>query len=269
MSWSVIARKEFRDASRSRTLWILTALFVLITAGAAYVVGFALSSSPGAEATGTTLVSALTGRASFLLTSFVPILGLMASYVSVVGERDSGSMKLLLGLPQSRRDVVVGKFVGRSAVLAVALLVGFFAGFVVMLSYEELSVLNYAVFVLLTTALGTVYVSVGVGVSATVASRSRAAASVVGFYIFLKVLWDTFPSVVPRGIVYATTGSLSPPDWYGFLTALSPNVAYTNLAAGFLERGIGSLEAFSAIVIAVWIAVPVALGYLRFRRVDV
>ncbi|MFP4175053.1 MAG: ABC transporter permease [Halobacteriales archaeon] len=269
MSWSVVARKEFRDASRSRTLWILTALFVLIIAGAAYVVGFALSSGPGAEATGTALVSALTGRASLFLTSFVPILGLMASYASVVGERASGSVKVLLGLPHSRRDVVLGKFVGRSAVLAVALLVGYFAGFVVMLSYEELAVVDYLGFIILTTLLGVVYVAVGVGVSAGVASRSRAAASVVGVYIFLKVLWDAFPAVVPRAVVYLTTGTLSPPDWYDFLVALGPNAAYTNLSAGYLERDFGSLEAFSAVVILAWVVVPVALGYARFRASDV
>ena len=268
MSWSVIARKEFRDASRSHTLWILTALFVLLIAGAAYVVGTALSAGPQVDATGTALVSALTGRASFFLTSFVPILGLMASYVSIVGERASGSAKILLGLPHSRRDVVVGKFVGRAAVLAAALLVGFFAGFVVMLSYDELAVFDYLVFVFLTTVLGVVYVAVGVGVSASVASRSRAAASVVGFYIFMKVLWDTFPSIVPRGIVYAVTGSLSPPDWYPFLVALGPNASYTNLASGYLEGEFGSLEYFSAAVTVVWIVVPLALGYVRFRRAD-
>jgi ABC-2 type transport system permease protein len=268
MSWSVVARKEFRDASRSHTLWILTALFVLLIAGAAYVVGTALSAGPQVDATGTALVSALTGRASLFLTSFVPILGLMASYASVVGERTSGSAKFLLGLPHSRRDVVLGKFVGRAAVLAAALFVGFFAGFVVMLSYDRISPVSYLGFVLLTTVLGTVYVAVGVGLSASVASRSRAAASSVGVYIFMKVLWDTFPSVVPRGIVYAVTGSLSPPEWYVFLTALGPNVAYTNLSAGLIERDFGSLEALSAVVIAVWIALPVAVGYVRLRRSD-
>lgn len=268
MSWSVIARKEFRDATRSRTLWILTALFVLIIAGAAYVVGFALSAGPQVDATGTALVSALTGRASFFLTSFVPILGLMASYASIVGERASGSAKVLLGLPHSRRDFVVGKFVGRAAVLTAALLVGFAAGFVVLLTYDEMSLVNYLGFVVLTTVFGVVYVGVGVGVSASVASRSRAAASAVGVYIFLKVLWDAFPSVVPRAIVYAFTGSISPPDWYPFLVALGPNDAYTNLASGFLERDFGSLEAFSALIIVAWVAVPVALGYARLRRAD-
>lgn len=267
MSWTVIARKEFRDASRSRTFWILAALFVLIIAGAAYVVGFALSSGPQVDATGTALVSALTGRASFFLTSFVPILGLMASYASVVGERASGSAKILLGLPHSRRDVALGKFAGRTAVLAAALLVGFFAGFVVLLTYDEISPVDYLGFIFLTTVLGTVYVAVGVGISATVSSRSRAAASAVGFYIFMKVLWD--PSVIPRVIVYFTTGSLSPPDWYDYLIALGPNVAYTNLASGFLERELGTLELYSALVVVAWIALPVAVGYVVFRGSDV
>lgn len=269
MNWTVIARKEFRDASRSRSLWALTALLVLLVPVAVYVVGFVLSTSPSLNSTGRALASALTQEGSVFITSLVPVLGLMAAYASIVGERTSGSLKLLLGLPYSRRDVVLGKFVGRAAVLAAATLAAFAVGFLVLLTYDELAVVDYAFLVLLTTVLGVVYVGVGVALSASIRTRSRAAAAAVGVFFFFKFLWDT--SALPRGVVYAVTRDtdliFSPPGWYDYLNALGPNVAYTNVAAGYIE-GFGNVETFSVAVLAAWIVVPLVLGYLRFESTD-
>lgn len=269
MNWSVIARKEFRDSSRSRSLWALAALLVLSIPAAVYVVGFLLSQTQASEATGTTLVALLTQQGSFFLTSLVPVLGLMAAYASIVGERSSGSLKILLGLPYSRRDVVVGKFVGRAAVLAAATVAAFAVGFLFLLTYDELAVLDYLFFVFLTTLLGTVYVAVAVGISAGVKTRSRAAAAAVGVFFFFKFLWDT--SLVPRIVVYVVerdAASLtSTPGWYEYLVAFGPNEAYSNVANGYLE-GFGSVELLSAAVLVAWVVVPVVLGYLRFETTD-
>jgi ABC-2 type transport system permease protein len=126
----------------------------------------------------------------------------------------------------------------------------------------------YLVLVLLTCVLGVVYVGVGVGLSAAIASRSRTAAAAVGFFVFFKILWDSFPSIAPRLILYITTGkALEQPDWYDSLLALSPNIAYSNVAAGFLN-GFGFVETFSVFVLSVWLVAPVTVGYLRFRGAD-
>ena len=270
MNWTVVARKEFRDASRSRSLWAVAAFMVLSVAAAVYAVGFLLSNTPGMEKTGTTLIGLLTQQGGFFITSVVPVLGLMVAYASIVGERSSGSLKLLLGLPYSRRGVVIGKFVGRAAVLAAATLAAFAVGFVFLLTYDELAVADYLFFFLLTTVLGTVYVAVAVGISAGARTRSRAAAAAVGVFFFFKFLWDT--SAVPRGVVYAATQDIDTvfgdlPGWYDYLVALGPNDAYSNVAAGYLE-GFGNVEAFSAVVLVAWVVVPVFLGYLRFERSD-
>lgn len=267
--WKTVARKEFRDAGRSRSLWVLTAVMVLSVAAAVYVVGFVLSMGPESEATGTALLSGMTQQGRFFITSLVSVLGLMVAYASIVGERSSGSLKILLGLPYSRRDVVFGKFVGRVAVFVAATLAAFAVGFLVLLTYDSLAIVDYLFLVFLTTALGTVYVSVGVGLSAAVKTRSRAAAVAVGVFFFLKFLWDT--SAVPRGIAYAVTRDPSavatPPDWYEYLVALSPNVAYTNVSVGWLE-GFGNVETLSVAVVLVWIVVPVVFGWRVFERGD-
>lgn len=269
-SWLTVARKEFRDAARSRSLWALTALMILSVTAIVYVVGALLSAGPGVESSGTALVSLMTQEGSVFITSLVSVLGLMVAYASIVGERSSGSLKLLLGLPYSRRDIVLGKLVGRSAVFAAAALAAFASGSLVLLTYDEVAPVDYLFLVLSTTVLGFVYVSVAVALSASIKTRSRAAAAAVGVFFFFKFLWDS--SAVPRGILYAVTRDVSRlfddiPGWYDYLNALGPNVAYSNVAQGYLD-GFGNVETFSVVVLVAWVVLPVFLGYLRFESTD-
>jgi len=264
-SWTTVARKEFRDAGRSRSLWALTALMVLSVAVAVYIIGFLLSAAPENEITGAALVGGMAQQGRFFVTSLVSVLGLMVAYASIVGERSSGSLKLLLGLPYSRRDVVLGKFVGRSSVFAVATVVAFVVGFFVLLTYGLVSPIDYLFLVLLTTVLGVAYVSIGVALSASIRTRSRAAAVAVGVFFFFKFLWDT--SLVPRVVVYAVRRDMSVPGWYEYLVALGPNVAYSNVAGGYVGS-FGNVEMFSVAVLAFWVVIPLLFGWRVFEKSD-
>ncbi len=91
MKWLVVARKDVADAVRSRLFWGVVARFVVVTAGAA-----------GTPA----LIPALGGNATLALgvttefgAIFVTITAIVAAYLSVAGERESGSIRILLGLP--------------------------------------------------------------------------------------------------------------------------------------------------------------------------
>ena len=268
--WKTVARKEFRDSARARSLWALTALMVVSVTVAVYVVGTVFSAGPELEASGTTLLEGMTQQGRFFTTSLVSVAGLMVAYASIVDERSSGSLKILLGLPYSRRDVVLGKLVGRAAVLVVATVVAFAVGFLVLLTYDEIAVVDYLFLVFLTTALGVVYVSVGIALSAGIRTRSRAAVAAVGVFFFFKFLWDS--TAVPRGVVYAVERDsallLDLPGWYDYLVALGPNVAYSNVAIGYLE-GFGNVETLSVAVLVFWFVVPVFLGWRVFERSDI
>ena len=118
----IIALKEIRDGLRNR--WVL-ATTLLMTALALTLT--LLGSAPA----GTVGASPLEGRwwACRVFTIFlVPLIALLISYDAIAGEFERGTMALLLSYPVSRSAVVGGKFLGATAILAVATVAGYGAG---------------------------------------------------------------------------------------------------------------------------------------------
>lgn len=284
MSAIAIAKKDFRDAVRSRGLIVLTVIFVLFTVAGAYI-GTAISGLLGGEAESTLdLVIALQTPASFL----VPIIALLIGYGAIAGERESGSLKFLLGLPHTRRDVVFGKVLGRTAVVTVPILLGFAVGIVAIFAFAgSFSPAEYAIFTLLTVLLGFVYVCIGVGLSAMTKSTTRAAVGAFGLLGLFWILWG----VIAQLALYLVSGSVFPeppiPGWYVAFLSLPPGPAYgsalgsvlgegglsvasTYEGQGLIEGGIPIVAEpwFGFVLLALWAAIPLVLGLLRFDSVD-
>ena len=276
MSWRHVARKDFEDAGRSLLLWVVTALMLVLVVGLTVIPRF---------------VDDFHDPLAFLFSPigfFVPIIGLMVGYRSIVGERESGTVRFLLGLPNTRGDVLVGKIIGRTAVVAVPTLISFVVGALVIVAlYGELDVANFLGLLVFSVVMGLLYVSIAVGVSASVSSRAKALAGVVGVYVFFEIVWD----FVPVALLWLLEG-VSPaqfqqtvPGWYLFLERLSPGNALSVISMTLVDfpgtedfdmaieaRYAGEtvplyLETWSAwLVVLLWIAVPLGIGYLRFRR---
>lgn len=167
MSWAHVARKDFADASRSKLLWGLTVILLLLVAGLS-VIPYLLDSD-GSVAFGAGLTFVF-GAVGFL----IPIIGLVVGYRSIVGERESGSIRFLLGLPNSRRDVVIGKVIGRAIVVAVPTIFAFIVGAIVIYAlYTGFEVINYLGLFVFTLIMGLVYVAIAVSVSASVSVVQR------------------------------------------------------------------------------------------------
>ncbi|RUU47417.1 ABC transporter permease subunit, partial [Mesorhizobium sp. M2C.T.Ca.TU.002.02.1.1] len=116
---ATIAGREIRDGLRNR--WALGA--VLLMAGLALTLAF-LGSAPtgvvGASPLEVTVVS-LSSLTIFL----VPLIALLLSHDAIVGERDRGTLLLLLSYPLSRRQILFGKFLGHLSILTVATVLGY------------------------------------------------------------------------------------------------------------------------------------------------
>ncbi|SNR44542.1 ABC transporter permease [Halorubrum vacuolatum] len=270
MSLPAVARKDFQDTVRSRAMALLIALFSGLLALMAYAV------RPTGEGEGFAtelLLSAFVGP--ILLTTLVPLVAVVIGYNAVSGERESGSLKLLLSLPHSRADVVFGKVIGRAAALSLAIAVGFLLPAVVLIaipvSFNAGAFLGYTVFAMV---LGWVFVSIAVGCSAAASTQRRALVGGIGIYFLFVLLWGTltgqllgaFESVIdplPVSLIQVQT----------FLEVANPNTGVQVLANAFLADQLfaGDMrnQQISATAMLVfWALAPPLVGLLKFDRDD-
>jgi ABC-2 type transport system permease protein len=280
MSIATVARKDFTDSRGSRALWLLTGLFVLF---AAFMVWAFAEFEAGGDGVDPNL--AALGFYDFLAASaalFVSITALVVAYKAVAGERDSGSAKLLLGLPHSRRDVVVGKVLGRGLVMAIPVVLGFAIAFAVAFALlGAVNVADYALFVAVTVLFALAYVSLMVAISASVSTTSRASALAFGAFVVLELVWG----VVATGAVYLANGFSLPatitayPEWYFGLVSVVPSAAYQSAVSAVVDGastggGLAGHDAiyldpwFGFVYLALWATVPLALAYAKFARAD-
>ena len=283
-----VARKEFEDAGRSKLLWALIALLVGIV-----VIGYAAIWYTGDDAT----ASEVLGFLGFPLQTIVPIAALIAGYMAVVGERRSGSIKLLLGLPPNRTDVVFGKLLGRMAVVGTAVALAFLVALVLgAVFFGSVPLVDWLAFGAITLLFGVAFAGLAVGVSAGVSTRGKSMAIVVGIYMILVALWELL-TAGPYYLLYDEGPPVEAETWYLLTEQFNPMSAYTTLASNAIEGqvypftfqyGLEDFEAaqmspaerypgdapfflqdwFGVVVLLVWLVVPVAIGYYRFRSTD-
>jgi len=275
MSWRAVARKDFRDARRSRALWGLSVLFVALSVLVA--VAFAtvdLIGGPDPSPTG--LVTMLAGAVG----TFVSLAAVITCYRSLAGERESGSVKILLALPHSRGEALLGKLLGRTAVLAIPVLGGLLIGVVVGSALlGAVAALPTVALLVVTLVFTLAYVSIVVGLSATTGTATRAATLAVAFFVVVELFWDVFV----LALVYAASGFAVPtgglPDWTFLLNQVPPTSSFVTTMSLFVPgsdaaAGAGGAAPFyltpwvGVFVLAVWIVLPALLGYARFSAAD-
>jgi len=237
VSWEAVARKDVQDARRSYWLWGLAVLLsALLSLGPVLVAaGFIQINQPqdGPGVTTDFYIQLMLG----VLTFMVPIVAIVLAYASITDERDSGSLKLLLSLPHSRLDVVVGKAVGRGAVVSTAILIAFVVAAVTLLATPfTFAFGNYVAFALLTVVLGLAFVGLAVGLSAASDSSRQSMSATVTMFVLFSLVWGRFVDGL-RSLLSNNTGltpqTLVPLDL--FIRILNPAEAYRTLALSLLS----------------------------------
>lgn len=273
MSWRTVAKKDLYEAYRGRSALVVGGLFLLLFAFLGY------------DATGPysdrLLVESHTA-VSTALWVLVPLLAVAFGYDAIAGGRESGSLRLVLAYPHSRRDVFVGSLVGRLTLVCgfvlagVALAVGTFTAF----GGGEVGPL--ASLVTLNLLYAVAAVCLVVGVSGAVRSGKRAIAGALGLYVLFAVGWRFLLEKAMRA-VYGREFSRDAPDLFFALENLSFFRAYESARDWFLsspdrmqyvtervaENGFGETRWFALLVLAAWPTLLVAFGLWRFRRADV
>ena len=282
MSLVVVAKKEFSDSVRSNVLIGLVMLFVLFAGGFTYLFAQVpgILGSESTTASTPALITAM-GTAAGLL---VPLIGLIVGYKSIVGERASGSLDLLLNLPHTRRDIVLGKLVGRTAVVVVAVLVGFAAaGGIGLVFYDGFAVDGFVLFTLVTILVGFVFVAIALAFSSAVRSTTLALTGAIGLFVLFRFVWGIALQILwaaSHGFDIDFGATMTDvPVWFRFLSAINPITAYDNAARAIIgslppsplfvqSSAIYAQDWFSFVVLAFWLLIPLTLGYLRFNSAD-
>lgn len=268
MSIRTVARKDLADAGRSRTLWAVTAVVVLLTGGIAALIASTQGDRPARQILGFTFQLSVTT---------LPIVGLVLGKGAITAERESGSLRMLLSLPPSRGSVLTGKLVGRSILMFAATIAGVgvtVAALVGLGVGGDISL--FASFAVGLATMGVAFVAVGVAISASVATETRATALAVTAFMILVALWNLVVgavqfTAVELGLISRTAETT--PAWIRFVQTLPPNEA-ANGVFGALSRGTAlapdpfASAWFPALLLLAWIVLPLAVGYLRFRDAD-
>ncbi|WEL17155.1 ABC-type transport system involved in multi-copper enzyme maturation, permease component [Halorhabdus sp. SVX81] len=278
MSWQVVARKDFHDAIRSRMFWALAAIFGVFSVAVAGFFGYytdgMMETLPMLEDVGLGLVVFVSSPVSL----FVTLVGVIICHKSIIGERESGSLRILLSLPHTRGDVVFGKIVGRSGVLLIPAIASLILGVAVGgVMTGTAPVVPAAVLILGMILLSVTYVSLIVGISAVADSTGVATAVAVGYFIVFELTWGLIFSLVQQ---FVFEGS---PEWMYIVLRLPPSNAFSellNVALATLTDypsemvGANSIDAFygtpvtALLILLFWLIVPAAIGYRQFSRSD-
>ena len=268
---AAIAAREARVGLRNRWFALYTILFSILIIG---FVAFALSGSD------------LTGQAGFgrtsagllnLLLLMVPLIGLTIGAQLIASERQDRSLDYLLAQPLTALEVYVGKFIGAACSLALMLLIGFGgAGAVMAFKGGSGGAGGFLVLVVLTLMLGLAMLSIGYLIS----SFSRQTAAALGIAL---TVWLLFVIIGDLGIMGSSIVLGLSPEALLSLTVINPLNVYKLAGVDLLHTsldvlgpaGIYAVDRFGTTysylmlgLLALWIIVPLPVGYWFFRRTD-
>jgi ABC-2 type transport system permease protein len=275
MRWADIASRDLLEIRRSRIAIALALVLPLLTILPAWVRWFSYYDPPLPAEQAIFTVSAV-------LALVLPLVVLIATYGSLLTERQAGRIRVTMGLPVSRLEVFGGKYAARVVLvlgtLGVALTV---TGGFVATTTVPFSAVDFAGFAFVTMLYAAVWVGLGLGVSGGVASTTRGVAGIVGTYVLFRLGW---PALQYVGLHLGGGRTYAPyPEWYYAFGRLNPMNAYLRAVQPFmpnagrfhplLSRGEGAGTLWTShevalAVLVVWVALAPALGYLWFQRAD-
>jgi Cu-processing system permease protein len=269
---AAIAAKEARTGLRNRWFVLYTLIF------SALIIGFAAVALNASELTGQAGFGRTSAGLLNLLLLMVPLIGLTIGAQVIVSDRQDRSLDYLLAQPLSALEVYIGKFLGAALSFVLLLLIGFGGAGVVMAAKGGAGGAgNFLLLVALTLLLGLAMLSVGFVVS----SFSRETAAALGIAL---TIWLLLVIVGDLGIMGSSLILGLSPEALLSLTMINPLDVYKLVSVDLLHTSLDVLgpagiyavdrfgDNFSLMMLgllALWIVVPLPVGYWFFKRTDV
>lgn len=264
---AVLAAKEFSDRIRNRWVLAVALVFTVFSLAIAYF-GGAQQGTVGLRSLEFTIASLVS-----LVIYLIPLIALLLGFDAVVGERERGSLELLLTLPITRLELLLGKYLGLAAAMTLSTVAGF--GVVAVLLWDRFSgpaLLHYGGFVASSVLLGLAFLSLAVLVSVLARDRARASGMAIAVWFFFVLVFD----LIVLGTLVATGGSwggaavawsllLNPADVFRILNVFSMDEVRAMYGlASVMPAELADPWRLGGVMLA-WIAAPLALASWRFE----
>lgn len=270
ISLGIIASQEVRAGIRNR--WVAATTLLL----AALALSLVLLGSAPTGTVGTSSLAIVVVSLASLTVFLVPLIALLLSFDSIVGEEERGTLILLLSYPVTRGQIVVGKFCGQVSILAGATVFGYGAAGALLYFVDDAAAGDWVAFSSLigtSILLGAVFVALGTLASVVVRERATAAGLAIGIWLTLVLLYD----LALIGLLVADQGRTITATLLNLLLLLNPTDVYRliNLtgheavaqAAGMvvpMQTKLSPSLLYTTLVI--WIILPLAAGIVIFTR---
>lgn len=267
----VVAGQEVRASYRNR--WVIATTLLLAALGLSLsLVGSAPVGTVDADPLAIVVVS-LASLSIFL----VPLIALLLSFDAIVGEAERGTLLLLLAYPIARWQVVIGKFLGHTAILALATVVGYGAAGAALATVQSSGIdawQAFAVLVATSILLGAAFLALGTLCSAVVSERATAAGLAVGLWLLFVLIYDA----ALIGLLVADQGRLVTPAVLDALLLVNPADAYrllnltgdegVALLAGMAGPGEGGQLSQGLLLASLigWIVLPLGFAIAVFQK---
>lgn len=262
-----IAAKEFRDRMRNRWVLAVALVFTVFSLVIAYF-GGAQQGAVGFRSIEFTIASLVS-----LVIYLIPLIALLLGFDAIVGERERGSLDLLLSLPITRLELLLGKYLGLAAALALAMLGGLaLVGVLLWRQFGSAAAFHYGGFMFSALLLGMAFLSLAVALSVLARDRTRASGLAIAIWFFFVLVFD----LLLLGALVATGGQyggeifpylllLNPADVFRILNVFSlDDMRRLYGLTSLLPPALASPWLMGA-VMAGWIVLPLGLASWRFK----
>lgn len=263
----VMASKEFRDRLRNWWVGAVALIFALFALAIAYF-GSVQQGTVGFQSIDVTIASLVS-----LVIYLIPLIALILGYDTVVGEKERGSLELLLSMPITRFEILLGKYLGLSGALAIATVIGFGAGLLPLASVVTPNDLyHYLGFVSSAILMGMAFLSISLLVSVIAQDRLRASGVAIMLWFFFVLIFD----LLLMGALVASQGKLGS-ALFGGLLMLNPADVFRLLNI-FSSDQVQSMYGLATVmpenltnpmilvsIMLGWVVVPFLLAQWRFK----
>ncbi|MGC9261488.1 MAG: ABC transporter permease [Phycisphaerae bacterium] len=268
----ILIRKEMRESLRNRWFILYSAAFAVLALAISWL-ALAGADQYGFAGFGSTAAGLVN-----LVMLIVPLMALSAGAGSFAGEKERGTLGQLLAMPVTRLEVLLGKFLGLTIVLAITLTVGFgISGIVILLEGGQTDGGGYLTMVALACFLATAMLSVGLLISVLNAKSSTAGG--IAIIIWLALAFGSDLGLMGSAILFRlhiwslfNLAVSNPLEVFKMATLYSSHASLHVLgpAGRYAMNHYGSgLWGVFLTVLGLWVVIPLGLTWWSFQHGEV